>query len=176
MRERHVSNHRTDNDKFVDISALKKRRLPGDPALLVIGCFLDLNEHVGPLYSWNYTPEIKRREKERERERRGGVCFDWIVGPNCGTHSEEEKEGGDESSLKEIRINREEREGLEACVVDACTVIICGTHFFSLLYFFVCVGTHLVCCKSPRGALFDWNCFLKDSSLSLSPKQKCFTA
>ena len=115
-------------------------------------------------------------ERKRERERRGGVCFDWIGGPNCGTHSEEEKEGGDESSLKEIRINREEREGLEACVVDACTVIICGTHFFSLLYFFVCVGTHLVCCKSPRGALFDWNCFLKDSSLSLSPKQKCFTA
>ena len=38
------------------------------------------------------------------------MCFDWVVGPNCGTHSEEEKEGGDESSLKEIRINRGERE------------------------------------------------------------------
>lgn len=54
-----MSNHRTDNDKLVDISALKKRRLPGDPSLFVIGCFLDLSEHVGPVYSWNYTPEIK---------------------------------------------------------------------------------------------------------------------
>ena len=90
-----MSNHRTDNDKFVDISALKKRRLPGDPALLVIGCFLDLSEHVGPLYSWNYTPEIKRREKEREREREEEGCvligsWDPIVGP---TVKKRKKEG-----------------------------------------------------------------------------------
>jgi hypothetical protein len=45
---RHVSNHRADNDKLVDISALKKRRLPREPALFLIGCFLDLVNTWGP--------------------------------------------------------------------------------------------------------------------------------
>lgn len=78
-------NHGTDNDKFGDIYALKKRQLPRDPTLLPIGYFLDLCEYVGPLYSWNYTP----------KKIKAGV-FDWMVGPGG--------EGGGESSFKRLGV------------------------------------------------------------------------
>lgn len=67
--------------------ALNKRQfqLPTHPSLFsywLLSWLFFFKKHVGPSYSWNYTPQLKQREKIKIRKNKSPVS-DWtLLGPH----------------------------------------------------------------------------------------------